>query len=102
VNQVGVVPISQSQNERGNRLAQARFGRGVVVLHVKPLPFEHDMRADRVRIGSHQLGLDSPVSPQPNGQPVLAVAGILGDRWCVTTPENQNVRKRITDQIDGR
>ena len=84
VDQVGLLASPQPQHERRDRLAQARVGRGVVIRNEQPLPFKRHAGSDRVRIGSHQLGLHPPVAPQPEGQPVLTVAEIPGKRRAFT------------------
>ena len=71
---------AQAEHDRGDRLAQAGFGRRVVVGDVDPLPFDEHAGSDRVRVGPHQLGLDPPVPAELEGQPVLAVAQVPGQR----------------------
>ena len=101
VNQVGLLSRPKPENDGRDRLAQSRLRRGVIVGNVDPLPFERHAGSDPVRIGSHQLGLHPPVPAQSKRQPVLAVAGVSGQRGFLARPENQNVGERVADQIDG-
>ena len=72
---VGLLVLAQAQNDRSDRLAQARLWRGVVIGDVEPLPFE---RAQRVPIACELVrmssGLTRQCPPSSKGQPVVAVA----------------------------
>ncbi len=101
VNQVGLIVLAQAKHDRGDRLAQAGFGRRVVVGDVQPLPFDEHPGSDRVGVGPHQLGLDAPVAAELKCQPVLAVAQVSGERGRFARANDQDVGQRVADQIDG-
>ena len=81
-------------------MAQACFGRRVVVGDVQPLPFDEHPGSDRVGVGPHQLGLDPPVPAELQGQPVLPVAQVSGERGRFARSDDQDIRQRVADQID--
>ena len=79
VDKVGGFTLAEAEDDRADRLSQPGFRRRVVVDHVDPLPLDHDTRANGVRVGAHQLGLDTPVAAKLKAQPVVAIAQVAGD-----------------------
>ena len=101
VNQVGLLLVAQAEHEGCDRLAQARVRRGVIIGTKSPCP----SRVTRVPIACELVRINSGLTlqypPSCERQPVLAVAGIPGERRASTRPEHQDIGQRIADKIDG-